>query len=89
MLNECWLCSNGIAKVDSIYGKGTGLIWLDDVVCDGTETSLDSCHIAEWGKHDCDHTEDAGVICSDDSTTTVTKTTEKPCKIISPFGMTD
>ena len=39
-------------------------IHLDDVNCNGTETSLLNCSHQGIGRHNCVHSEDAGVICS-------------------------
>ncbi|KAM5254798.1 scavenger receptor cysteine-rich type 1 protein M130 [Hipposideros larvatus] len=49
----------------SIFGEGSGQIWFDDLVCNGNESALWNCKHEGWGKHNCDHSEDAGVICLD------------------------
>jgi hypothetical protein len=36
---------------------------LDDLSCTGTEKNLALCGHRGWGKNNCDHTEDASVIC--------------------------
>lgn len=45
------------------FGQGTGPIFLDDVTCTGNEDSITTCSFAGYGQSDCDHTEDASVIC--------------------------
>ncbi|NWX94003.1 DMBT1 protein, partial [Nothoprocta pentlandii] len=50
------------------FGKGSGRIWLDNVQCAGTEGSLSECQARPWGVHNCDHGEDAGVVCTDAAT---------------------
>jgi len=42
---------------------GAGSIWLDDVQCTGSETSIVSCPSRGLGNHNCVHFEDIGVSC--------------------------
>ncbi|XP_030061114.1 deleted in malignant brain tumors 1 protein-like [Microcaecilia unicolor] len=46
------------------FGQGSGPIWLDDIKCTGNETHFGQCETEAWEKHNCYHSEDAGVICS-------------------------
>ena len=45
------------------FGSGSGDILLDNVICRGTESSLLECNTNPVGRHNCDHSEDAGVRC--------------------------
>ena len=54
---------NARAHIGTAYGNITGPIWLDDVTCDGDEETIQNCTSSEWGIHDCDATEAAGVSC--------------------------
>ena len=45
------------------HGAGSGTIWLDDVRCSGTETSITGCRHNGWGSHNCRHEDDVSVLC--------------------------
>ena len=48
---------------DRLFGPGVGAIFLDNVGCRGNETNLGGCPHRGIGNSNCDHNEDAGVIC--------------------------
>ncbi|XP_076980579.1 scavenger receptor cysteine-rich domain-containing protein DMBT1-like [Tamandua tetradactyla] len=52
------------APKSSLFGDGSGPIFLDDVRCTGSETSLGQCHHLGLSIHNCGHHEDAGAVCS-------------------------
>ena len=49
------------------FGRGSGLIFLDNVECTGDEPSLLECRSQDIGQHNCDRSEDAGVFCPSES----------------------
>ena len=45
----------------AFFGQGTGMIYLDNIACTGSETRLSDCTATTT--HNCAHNEDAGVTC--------------------------
>ncbi|KAK7149908.1 hypothetical protein R3I94_009281 [Phoxinus phoxinus] len=45
------------------FGQGPGPVWLSDVQCSNTESTLRHCSLKEWGQNTCGHEKDAGVAC--------------------------
>ena len=52
------------APYSAAYGQGSDPIWMDDVKCQGGESSLFACPHRGWGSHNCGHHEDASVVCN-------------------------
>ncbi|XP_066524608.1 antigen WC1.1-like [Hoplias malabaricus] len=52
------------APINAHFGAGSGPIWMDNVDCRGSESTLRNCRSTGWDKHNCAHIRDAGVICS-------------------------
>ena len=46
------------------FMDGIGHIWLSNVQCSGTESRLIDCDGNTLGSQTCDHSQDAGVLCS-------------------------
>ena len=56
--------SLGLFYRRAYFGRGSGPIWLDNIDCIGTESTLASCgHLGFGITRYCSHWEDAGVRC--------------------------
>ena len=56
--------SSGIAIKSAGFGQGSGSIWLDNVECIGTESTIASCgHLGLNITRSCSQREDSGVVC--------------------------
>ncbi|NXD88393.1 DMBT1 protein, partial [Halcyon senegalensis] len=61
-------CGQALLALSSAqFGRGAGPIWMDDVSCTGNETDFSNCRAKTRGIHNCHHGEDAGVVCSGNS----------------------
>ncbi|XP_033754728.1 deleted in malignant brain tumors 1 protein-like [Pecten maximus] len=56
----------GSAYGFGVFGKGTGMTWMRDVRCSGSESELFHCSFDGWGST-CSHDYDVGVVCFNDS----------------------
>ena len=59
----CRMLGFSFGYVMSSNVPGNGRIWLDDVNCTGSERSLIDCYHRPWGSHNCNHSEDVGIVC--------------------------
>ena len=48
----------------SEFGTSWGPIWMENVACHGTESSLQYCAHNGWGLTECSHENEAGAICT-------------------------
>ncbi len=46
------------------FGPGSGKIWMDNVRCSGSESTIFKCLKRKMGENNCKHNKDVGVICS-------------------------
>jgi len=53
----------------NMYGGGSGPIWLDELLCTGSEAHLFNCSHLGWGSNNCEHSEDVSVSCYNNSGT--------------------
>ena len=59
-------------KVDvNLYGVGHGLIWLNNVLCNGTERYIGECSHGGWRAHNCSHHQDVAVSCTNNTPVTL------------------
>ncbi|CAG0923687.1 unnamed protein product [Notodromas monacha] len=63
-----------LPKTESTFGPGIGPIWLDELECNGEESSVAECIHEAWGAGNCRHDEDVAVECFDTSSELVTST---------------
>ena len=50
---------------EPFFGQGSGSVWLNNIRCTGSELHLDDCMHDGWGSNgNCDHNNDAGIICN-------------------------
>ncbi len=57
-------CGNAIeVKSAAYFGQGSGPVWMNNVSCNGTESTLKNCVLSGRVQQNCSHEKDAGVIC--------------------------
>nr|XP_021559508.1 putative DMBT1-like protein [Neomonachus schauinslandi] len=66
------------APVKAQFGEGEGQFLLDDVDCTGRESFLGQCPHTDWSLHNCGPREDASVVCSALSTSTIPEDVNHP-----------
>ncbi|XP_048475013.1 deleted in malignant brain tumors 1 protein-like [Rhincodon typus] len=52
-----------------LFGAGLGPIWIHEIECQSHDSTLWQCRTDQWDQHDCEHRDDAGVVCSESNVT--------------------
>ena len=55
---------NVVGAITKIFEGGDGAIFLENLICRGAESTLIQCSHPPINVHNCDHSDDAGVVCS-------------------------
>ena len=68
-LNAAVVCNQlgyggGITATSNNSGPGEGMVWMENVNCNGSESRLTDCPFGGWGVTSCNHFQDVGVICN-------------------------
>ncbi|XP_048767769.2 deleted in malignant brain tumors 1 protein-like [Ostrea edulis] len=53
----------GLGAYSSVFGQGTGPVWLNNLGCSGEELSVLQCRQSQIGKNSCHHSRDVGIVC--------------------------
>ncbi len=56
--------ASGEARHAAVYGEGTGVIWMEGGECKQQHKRFIDCYPRKWGNTNCQHSSDAGVVCS-------------------------
>lgn len=56
--------AEGYAKKRANFGRGDGPIWMDNLGCHGNESKITECKHNGFNVENCNHAEDASVICN-------------------------
>jgi len=75
-----WNCRFVGYMTRNVFGYGSGQIWLDDVLCSGSESSVSECRHSGWGVHNCSHTQDVAISCQSMPTTSPPTTSTFRCR---------
>ena len=51
-------------RYKAFYGEGNGQVWLNNLHCVGTESSIKYCSHRGWGMNNCSHSQDVGIQCT-------------------------